>query len=174
MSTIIGSWNHNPARKYGTEESYRLAAEFLDTCDTVEDWGCGKAEAKPYFKHAQYIGIDGTAGYADQVSDLRLRRSDVDGILIRHVLEHNLDWRTILENALDSFRRRLVLCFFLEPQEWTSLWVVTARGVPNLNISGRILEATMRERGLKWSMKVIDRNDKSPHKHEWLYLVERK
>ena len=31
---------------------------------------------------------------------------------MRHVLEHNIEWRRILANALESFRNRMVLIIF--------------------------------------------------------------
>ena len=39
-------------------------------------------------------------------------RSQADGILIRHVLEHDYRWRKILDNAVNSFRSKLCLVIF--------------------------------------------------------------
>ena len=50
--------------------------------------------------------------YADEICDLTKRESSVDGIFIRHILEHNYNWQDILANAVDSFRKRLVLIMF--------------------------------------------------------------
>jgi len=89
--------------------SYKKAAEFLG--DTVEDWGCGTAWARYYFKH--YRGIDGSPHKnVDEVVDLREYTSDVDNILMRQVLELNDDWRVILDNVKKSFRKRFCLVVY--------------------------------------------------------------
>lgn len=103
------NWKH--AARYGVEDSYKIGMDWLNPCREVEDWGCGPAYARK-FRKGSYIGVDGTPGYCDKVSDLREYRSDVDGIFMRHVLEHNHDWRKILDNALESFRERMSLIFF--------------------------------------------------------------
>lgn len=102
--------------QYGIEDSYRLAAEWLDIPGwTVEDWGCGCAHARRYFTQAKYIGIDGSQNdYADVCGeDLRFRDSKPDGILLRHVLEHNEDWRTLLANAIRCAQKRLTIVLFI-------------------------------------------------------------
>lgn len=99
------------APRYGVEDSYKVGMAWLRDCRIVEDWGCGSARAKVY-RVGQYVGIDGTEGYCDIQSPLEEYRSQVDGVFMRHVLEHNLDWRTILENALASFTKRMSLIFF--------------------------------------------------------------
>lgn len=94
---------------YGSDESYRRAAQFLDH-GPVEDWGCATAYAKRFFTHP-YKGVDGAPGYADIVADLREYTSITYGILLRHVLEHNYDWRLILDNALKSAERMCIVLF---------------------------------------------------------------
>ena len=91
------------------QESYKKAAEFLG--DSVEDWGGGTGWAKRYFKN--YKNIDGSLSKSTDVhADLTEYTSDCDNILIRWVLETNPEWKTILENAKRSFRKRfcLVIC----------------------------------------------------------------
>ena len=85
--------------------------DWLNPCYEVEDWGCGPAYSRQYRK-GNYTGIDGTPGFCEVVDDLRTRLSDVDGIFMRHVLEHNHDWQKILDNAIASFRERMSLIFF--------------------------------------------------------------
>jgi hypothetical protein len=106
---MIGNWTHFP--RYGVEESYKLGMDWLNPCYEVEDWGCGPAYSKQY-RRGVYTGVDGTPGFCDRVADLREYRSDVDGIFMRHVLEHNHDWQKILDNAIASFRERMSLIFF--------------------------------------------------------------
>lgn len=108
------------AKRYGVEESYIVGMKWLNPCKVVEDWGCGPAYSKTYRKGA-YIGIDGTEGFCDIVADLATRTSDVDGIFMRHVLEHNVDWRPILDNALRSFSKRMSLIMFTPWAEETKI-----------------------------------------------------
>ncbi len=98
---------------YDDETSYRLGMAFLDGEGDIEDWGCGTAFAKRFVTKSTYIGVDGSESEQATVkADLQTYKSDVDCIFMRHVLEHNWGWRTILANALGSFRKRMVLILF--------------------------------------------------------------
>lgn len=112
----MGDWIHH--YRYGVEESYEVGMKWLAPCATVEDWGCGPAYSKRYRK-GTYLGLDGTAGFCDRVVDLRTYRSSVPGIFMRHVLEHNHDWKQIIEGALASFTERMSLIFFTPWQSET-------------------------------------------------------
>jgi hypothetical protein len=91
------------------QESYKKAAEFLG--DTVEDWGCGTGWAKRYFKN--YRGIDGSLHRnVDEQVDLVTYTSKVDNILMRQVLECNVEWRKILENVKKSFQKKFCLVIY--------------------------------------------------------------
>lgn len=110
-------WNYSGQGqvRYGSEDTYRPACRWLDdACQTVEDWGCGCAYAKRFFKAAKYQGIDGSSNqFADRTGiDLAEYKSECDGILMRHVLDHNVNWEPILVNALKSFNIRMSLVFF--------------------------------------------------------------
>lgn len=176
MAKFMAEWDHanDPVQNYGTTGSYERAANFLDPfCEEVEDWGCGKGAARPYFSKTRYIGIDGSGSkHADKVVDLRDYHSETDGILIRHVLEHNYDWPLILRNAVESFRKRMCLVFFLEPEPYTRLWLANPSGVPNLHIGRKLLLSILE--GLEFREDKIPRNDSTPHKAEYLFYVERK
>ena len=98
---------------YGITNSYLLDVFFLDGLSLVEDWGCGTAYARSLFRKSKYIGIDGShSRFCDVVDDLSKRKSNPDGILLRHVLEHNLHWQSILENGFACAKSRLVLNMF--------------------------------------------------------------
>ena len=102
-------WTHEGER-YGDVLSYEKAAAWLGT-GPVEDWGGGPGYARRYFPNG-YKLVDGTPGYgADVVTDLTGYVSKCDAILMRHVLEHNVDWRLILENALASCKRLALVIF---------------------------------------------------------------
>lgn len=116
------------------EDVFPLAAEYLADCSRVEDWGCGVCYAKPYFPPGVYVGIDGSpSGGADVTADLRAYVSHSEGLLMRAVLEHNRDWRLILDNFLKSFTRRAILIRFTRLVENDTVRFIT-RGIPTLNL----------------------------------------
>jgi len=94
----------------------KKAAEFIKKIGikTIEDWGCGYGGFRNYIGDFQeYIGIDGSQSrYTDKIVDLEKYTSNIDAIHIRHVLEHNIHWVKILENAIQSFQNCMVLTIF--------------------------------------------------------------
>ncbi len=100
-------WNYEGMSDvcFGETIVYQKMADFIG--DTVEDWGCGTGFARRYFKN--YKGIDGTLGYVAEAIDLVDYTSDVDNIAIRQVIEHNDNWKKILDNAYKSFNKKLFL-----------------------------------------------------------------
>lgn len=113
-----GAWDRHYAdlvnpEPYGEDTSYMAAADWVRGCVTIEDWGCGKGWLQQFCDPAAYIGVDGSQSpFADVVADLVEPRSQVEGIVLRHVLEHDYRWYTILRNAVDSFTRRLCIVLF--------------------------------------------------------------
>lgn len=96
---------------YGDMDTYRLGADFLADCTVVEDWGVGAGGFKRYRKDA--IGVDGSmTPHADKIADLTDYRSVCDGVFMRHVLEHNREWKSILSNALQSAGEKLAIVLF--------------------------------------------------------------
>jgi hypothetical protein len=89
--------------RYGNTETYNLGYNFLKDCNIIEDWGCGVGGFKKNFINNdlnKYIGIDGSkTPFADIKTDLTQYISNTDGIFMRHILEHNYEWKKILENA---------------------------------------------------------------------------
>lgn len=85
-------------RLYGTV-TYRRAAAFLTDVTEVEDWGCGAGGFKRFCR-PRYVGVDGSkTPFADRVVDLCTYTSRVEGIMMRHVIEHSYLWRAILDNG---------------------------------------------------------------------------
>lgn len=119
--TNVGKWDDwyknmssdSPSSfRYADTATYLMAAAFMADVAEVEDWGCGAGGFKRYCR-GRYIGIDGSkTPFADKIVDLCAYTSSVDGIVIRHVLEHNYDWEQILVNAVRSFRRKLCIVLF--------------------------------------------------------------
>lgn len=109
-------WDYSgrPATPYDDETSYAKGMAWLDGHGaTVEDWGCGTCYAQRFVTQSRYVGVDGSA--SDQAAvkaELQEYRSETDCIFMRHVLEHNWGWRQILDNALQSFGKRMVLVIF--------------------------------------------------------------
>lgn len=99
---------------YGDAASYELAAEWLKPCQTVGDWGCGKGGFKPYVPPPRtYVGFDGSqTPFASEVVDLAEFTYETEGVLLRHVIEHDFRWASILANAVASYTRRFVLVLF--------------------------------------------------------------
>jgi len=104
--------------RYGDTVTYTLGYTYLQDCDKIEDWGCGTGGFKRFFLNGdlhKYIGVDGSkTPFADIKTDLTGYISNVDGIFMRHVLEHNYEWKQILENALKSFKKKMCLVLFTE------------------------------------------------------------
>lgn len=101
--------------RYGNDDtSYKLAAEFLDAVPgEVRDWGCGTCYAQQFIK-SPYQGMDGCdSEFCDFHVDLALFKTSTPKALMRHVLEHNWDWKEILENMLNCFTIRAVLILFI-------------------------------------------------------------
>jgi len=130
--SMLNKWNYEGDEIcYGDEYSYQKASEFL--VDNVEDWGCGTMWAKRYFKN--YKGIDGS--YCKQVTeiiDLENYTSSVDNILMRQVLEHNHEWRKILENVQKSFKKKFCLIIHTPlVDETTVLSIDPTNDAPNIS-----------------------------------------
>jgi hypothetical protein len=120
---VIGKWadwykDLKGIETYGNRETYRRAAKFFDGMQ-IEDWGCGKGGFRKYHT-GPYIGLDGTANqFVDKVVDLTRHRSNSDGVLLRHVLEHNYAWQAVLTNAINSARKKFCLVLFTPFQDET-------------------------------------------------------
>jgi len=132
----MGLWHYETIpepQAYGDDTTYELGFAWLADCDLVEDWGCGTAYGRR-FRSGAYKGIDGSVSrFADLITDLRTYRSQADGIFMRHVLEHNHDWRQILAGALESFRRRFVLVIYTPLGDETR--VLTHGAIPDISFA---------------------------------------
>ena len=121
------SWYSNAKERavYGDPRTAKRAGAFLNVSGivTAEDWGCGLGGFRQYLgDHQTYIGVDGSRSpFVDVVCDLEHYRSSVDAIHLRHVLEHNHQWAMILENAVGSFQKRMVLTLFTPWAEETAV-----------------------------------------------------
>lgn len=130
----IGKWWHGgPSTQFGLANSYMLAAAFLDGLPVVEDWGCGAGWARRYFLRSTYVGVDGSKSpHCDVVDDCRTRGTRPDGIMLRHVLEHNPQWVKLLTNALDKFKSRLIVISHLATKPTSILVQNEDAGFPSI------------------------------------------
>ena len=141
--SLKGAWKYGevPEFNYGDDVTLRIGMAYLDGHGTIEDWGCGFGHARQFARTSHYVGVDGSSDRADKIVDLAAYKSDVDCIFMRHILEHNTDWRRILANAVASFRKRMVLVIFTPMADKTRQIGTTADGrltaVPVPDISFR-------------------------------------
>jgi hypothetical protein len=123
----VGKWdewykdfknNETPSSyKYGETLTYKVGAEFLSDCETIEDWGVGGGG---FLRHCpKAIGVDGSdTPFAQKKHvDLCTYVSSVEGVHMRHVLEHNYEWAKVLENALKSATKKLCITLFIPLKE---------------------------------------------------------
>ena len=141
---------------YGDETTYKLAAEWVKGCRPVEDWGCGPAYLKQFCEPLTYIGVDGSASpFADVIDDVATRITQTEGLVIRHLLEHCYNWADILDNAVASFTKKMVIVLFTPLSAETHVMSTEPEfgDVPNISFSDRDL--TDHLEGLKWSLEVL-------------------
>ena len=162
-----GHWDHNLPISYGAPTTYVLAAEWLAPCPLVEDWGAGTGRFATY-RAGRTVGIDGSPGrqeagrqvgrqVVEVVVPLEQYRSTVAGIHMRHVLEHNECWRTILTNACVSFTDRMVLTLFtpLAEQDTQLAWV-EGYEVPDLSLDARALYSILDEHDIEYETERVE------------------
>jgi len=175
---MLGKWdkrykNLDTEIIYGSKKTYKLAADFLADMEEVEDWGCGAGGFKQFYK-GKYIGIDGTDNpFVDKVADLRTYRSSVDGIMMRHVLEHNYDWKDVLEGAVSSFKKKFCLVLFTPFVRVTHEIAHNKKhgvDVPDIAFNRKDIEHFFN--GLKWRLQDDIKFSKNYHV-EYVYYVEK-
>lgn len=159
-----GKWNRwyamlgQEPEPYAATKTYEIGARWLGTCETVEDWGCGKGWLTTLIEPGRYRGIDGSESpFADEVVDLVSYRSEVPGIFMRHVIEHDFRWAQILDNALASFTQRMVLILFTPLGDRTrDIEWEKDPGVPN--ISFKLVDITDRidAANATWAVQTIE------------------
>jgi hypothetical protein len=172
----VGKWDPWYARisepeLYGDETTYRIAADFLADCDLVEDWGCGKGGFRRFCR-TRYVGVDGSkTPFADRIADLANYTTEAPGILLRHVLEHNMAWERVLDNAVASFGHKLCIVLFTPFQPKTRQLKYTKElDVPDIGFARGDIERRLA--GLDWKLEqgLVTNTD---YRIEHVYLVTR-
>ena len=133
--SMVDAWNYGQFERfhYGDDTTYIRGMAFLNGHGTIEDWGCGFAHARKFVRESVYVGVDGSSPHADRLAPLDAYASRTDCIFMRHVLEHNHAWRTILQNALESFTDRMVLIVFTPFAETTRV-IATTTGMTSVPV----------------------------------------
>ncbi len=170
-AVMAGRWDYTAAESfpYDDESSYRKGMAFLDGHGKIEDWGCGTAFAKRFVENSPYVGVDGSQSrHCDVTADLQRYTSDTDCLFMRHVLEHNWGWRSILRNAVNSFRRRMVLVVFT-PFAESELKILEENGIPNLSLNRDEVMAYFD--GMKVTSETIESN--TEYRTETIFYVEK-
>jgi hypothetical protein len=174
-SSLVGAWNYDnmPKFHYGDDTTYQRGMAFLDGYGEIEDWGCGFAHARSFVRNSIYIGVDGSSPHADKIVDLCEYRSESDCIFMRHVLEHNVEWRRILAGAIASFKKRMTLIIFTPFSETTRIMTTalncTSVSVPD--ISFRKEDLTEYFRDLKYTEESVKTD--TQYRIEHLFYIER-
>lgn len=153
----VGKWDAwykdaDAEKLYGDDDvTYRIAAEFLADCDCVEDRGCGLGGFRRFCK-TRYVGVDGSASkFADIRADLAIYTSSVEGVLLRHVIEHNYQWQAVLRNALTSATKKLALVLFTPFAEETK-FISYDPTIDVFDISFAKADIVKELEGLRWEL----------------------
>jgi SAM-dependent methyltransferase len=150
-----------------------VAADWLATCGTVLDLGCGRAYFQRFLRPGQsYVGVDGSSEHAAIRCDLEDCAVRAEGVLLRHVLEHNLRWKPILRHALSLFTVRMALVLFVPPELETRIVSVQDVGgvrVPDIAIS----HSELRELIEPFVLSHAVYDTASQYAEEHVYLLER-
>lgn len=148
--TLYGPWDYREIKTrfaYDDTPTYALAGEWVSGRGLVEDWGCGTAWMRRSID-GDYRGVDGAwSRFADVQADLRTYRSNVGCIVMRHVLEHNFEWRDIAQNLSDSWHDRAALVLFIPPQPEDVETSGPDWPVPDIAVSGPDLFEIMSQHG---------------------------
>lgn len=162
----VGKWDwayasvskSDPQRYGGDDTTYRIGAEWLRDCGHVQDWGCGMGWFSQYVgPQQQYVGVDGSqTPFADKVVDLATFTTLTEGLFMRHVLEHNYQWQQVLENALQSFTKRMCLVIFTPWAEEThEIRFQESYGVPDISFRFEDISDPIDRLGASWSCETL-------------------
>jgi hypothetical protein len=153
-------WGSPIMKQFPNIRSMDLGKKFLADCKRVEDWGCGDGFFKVY--RSDVIGVDGsnTPGADKKYIDLVNYVSDCDGIFIRHVLEHNYEWKSILKNAINSARFKVCVVMFIPFSFGGTIQNnPDPIGVPNLSISEQEFFQILKDCDVKYEIQDISAGD---------------
>jgi hypothetical protein len=165
----MNKWNNwyknldvkNPVA-FGDTVTYQKGYNFLKTCGAVEDWGCGAGGFKRFFTSdfPKYIGVDGSVTpFSDIKADLTVYKSKVEGIFMRHIIEHNYEWNKIINNACQSFSTKMCLILFTPFSDKTkeiSHNLSHGVDVPDISFAKDDITSIFDTYSIKWDIETIN------------------
>jgi hypothetical protein len=166
--------NEPSSYKYSETESYKIAANFLKELDVVEDWGVGGGGFLNHLPSA--IGVDGsdTPFAHKKFIDLCNYVSKVNGVHLRHVLEHNYEWKQVLKNALTSAKDKLVITFFIPFSDGQTKELahnlIYGVDVPDLSISKKEFDSILQSFSTK-KIEIISLENGTAYGIEIIYKI---
>lgn len=153
------SSNRHTSSPFGDTETYSKGNAFLINCNTVEDWGCGLGWFRKICTANKYIGIDGSdTAHLDVKADLTKYISKCEGIFMRHILEHNFQWKCILENACKSFTKRMVLVLFTPLVEKTTTICMNSIKVPDISFCKKDITDIFDKHDINYYIETIEKS----------------
>lgn len=174
----LGKWSRwyqgvKEPQPYGDTVTYRLGADWLKDCETIEDWGCGKGWFSKFVSKDRYRGVDGShSPFADEIVDLVFYSSNVQGIMMRHVIEHNYEWKKVLINALESFSKRMVLVLFTPlTDETREIYFNVDPGVPDISFAEKDLIELFQIYGISYRSEYVENH--TNYGGETIYYLEK-
>jgi hypothetical protein len=145
---------------------------------SIEDWGCGNCVFKHYLDNdIKYVGIDGSnTGYQSKIEDLTKYRSKSEGIYIRHILEHNDEYKKILENALVSFTNTLILVLFTPFTNESETVVLTScklegRVIPDISFNKNYIIRLIEEKNCSYEL-IENIKSKTCYNFENMFIIK--
>jgi len=188
----LGLWNnfwHNrdPLKEAHTDANITMQHSISilkhENINDLEDWGCGNSVFKEYCKQLQsvkYIGVDGSnTGHQNIIADLTDYKSLVDCVYIRHVLENNDEYEKILNNALQSFKKILILILFtplLSSANTTQVINFTnlcGRAIPDIAFKENEIPAIIEKNNCKYEKIEMSKTNTKYHV-ETIFVVKHK
>lgn len=166
-------WYAEPSspRPFGDTVTYEIVADFLDGT-AVEDWGCGYGWYKTIHR-GPYIGVDGVkTGHEDIVADLSEYTSSTPSIFMRGVLEHNYNWRKILENCCVSAQEKIAIVVATPRGEGEVVnFLGGVRQIPDIALPWDEIFDILKQHG--WSGKFAEIETKTHYYKEGIWLAEK-
>lgn len=173
VKSMMHLWNYDSYQQpfpYGDTITYKKAADFLSDCETIEDWGCGTAYFKKFVPRVKYIGVDGSRSkFCDVLVDLQSYTSSVDGILMRHVLDLNYNWKAVLDNALKSFKKKFVLILYTPFSDTTKQIATNWSSIPDISFK----KTDITDMLLEYSYKYEELETDTQYKQEHIFYIEK-
>lgn len=169
MGNNFGKWDNfykdlETPDHYIDSDSYRVGASYLSDCEVVEDWGCGKGWFGLIAKEfdLKVVGVDGSeTPFASKIVDLEEYTTEVEGIFMRSVAEHNFEWEKILNNVAQSFTKKAFVQFYTPMNFETDEGIVLLmspgyENIPEISIPTSVWHQILLDNEIDWKSLKVD------------------